>query len=246
MLLFNFMAIGKYRNILMSIINYICILVLFMKRMNCYETFIANTALLDIYNTNQNGASVSILSNTGVSVSVDTINNEWDMIIYSQIGAGLMVDMNNLWGFHSTKVSTIKLEIESNDQVSSSDRDLIVSFSVNSAQYITTMIELDNSKHDWIYPGFDQQTIPTTSLGTGDVLNLINQNNGRERICKAMNNICSSCCSNMIQMDNNPDQFPLIFIFTNDPINNFMWFEFTNPTWPDAQAQKCGFNTAFD
>merc|ERR1719242_48931 len=116
------------------------------------------------------------------------------------------------------------------------DRDILFSFIVNE-QYFTTMLRMDNTGNNWIYPLCDTNILPSTPMMTDiddHLYETLSFSNDTHQYV------------DMEPINQNINDFPIIFTITNDPINDFVQFEYSNPSMTISQYQKCGFSPSFD
>ena len=104
-------------------------------------------ASLTVSNSNDSGASIHLLSH-------DTVINGSDWIITSNSTShgpmDMLINLDNSWGFHPNNVSTLRIIMDGKTPISEYDRDLLASFSVNSSQYFSVHIRLDNRHNNSI------------------------------------------------------------------------------------------------
>ena len=142
------------------------------------------------------------------------------------------------WKFKSDRPSTLTLTVYSHSEFLIDDRDVIIVFSQNHAKYLTTLIQLDNNPNK-IYPNCG------SSFATGNIEQILLDNNGQDREQKTMNNSnnfilqpqnnASSCCQN---------SSPMIMKIVNNPIvrwSHYIYQNSQNSGW----TQTCKFEEAW-
>ena len=108
-----------------------------------HHTYGFHNAYLTVGRMNDNGAVVN-------NWSSQASNGNW-LLTDSSSGYHLRIYSDNRFAMSSTEVSTLKLEIGSDDSPTMNDQ-LIVTFSQNNIKYITTLLQLSANKDHQIYP----------------------------------------------------------------------------------------------
>eukprot|EP00485_Elphidium_margaritaceum_P012719 CAMPEP_0202709936 /NCGR_PEP_ID=MMETSP1385-20130828/21983_1 /ASSEMBLY_ACC=CAM_ASM_000861 /TAXON_ID=933848 /ORGANISM="Elphidium margaritaceum" /LENGTH=509 /DNA_ID=CAMNT_0049369325 /DNA_START=154 /DNA_END=1683 /DNA_ORIENTATION=+ len=178
------------------------------------------------------GAEVRLLTDTTISSD----SNAWEIMCTDSVRYWAMeIFLNPSWGFHTSLPSTITLRVNSDTSTSNTWVNPIFSFSVNEAQYWSTMLSTFQSQT--IGPQCDTNTPPgpTSFLYTGDIKSLVDSSNDLREITSGAN-------GQAWQPVNYGNEFPLQFKIENIPSNNQMYVYHTQPTY----TQQCGFAEAFE
>eukprot|EP00486_Rosalina_sp_Unknown_P004095 CAMPEP_0201575982 /NCGR_PEP_ID=MMETSP0190_2-20130828/21495_1 /ASSEMBLY_ACC=CAM_ASM_000263 /TAXON_ID=37353 /ORGANISM="Rosalina sp." /LENGTH=552 /DNA_ID=CAMNT_0048006293 /DNA_START=50 /DNA_END=1708 /DNA_ORIENTATION=+ len=189
-----------------------------------YTSF--KTVSLQPVNENESGAFVEKLSSNEVSQS----DNQWTISpvpVNKQGGWIIGLHMDNTWGFNSSYPSQITIDIiGNNSSPDPSDQfdHLIFSFAINSTQYWSVGLRMDNSAMNQMYPGI----VNGTNIAYGDIYQMFISGASKERWFKAVG---PGSWQNMVpqpaeMLDLN--QWNLKFIIYNDPTKNNAIFQYTN------------------
>lgn len=199
-----------------------------------YGTLVKDISLTPL-NDADNGASIDKLP--GTEAEIMTTDTKWEITSKDRIKGtmDMLINLDSSWGFDTNHISTIEITMYGSTPISKVDADLIVSFSVDSSEYFSTTIKLDNG-----VTGFGGNTIsactinsatPTAPLLLGNVNELVNDvNDNRLRLAKA------SAIVQPLLPKTAENEWPLKFTLTNDPINNFLFIKYEG-----TPQQKCGF-----
>ncbi len=184
-------------------------------------------------NTTQTSDNGITLNNINALISA----GQW-LLFSSEGGFELSLRTDSTFAFSSTKISTLKLEIGSND-IATGDDELIVSFSQSSSKHITTVIELGATRDHTIYPQCDPAAPYSISMAYANVYNDVsNRQTLTPRAQAAANNNLSNY-GNFDPITDPPTiEFPLTFTLENHPIDNYTIFTYSNP---GASARSCGY-----
>ena len=238
----------------MSSLSTLLILLSYMLSSNAV---IIKSVNLTSSNTNDNNAQISIGSS---NVDCWTQSNEWRIDVCSfgsgcnsntyQRGYHLEISLDNSWGFHPTKPSTISITMHSDTNLNSqSDLDLIATFSVNSNQYFSYFIALDERNPNQIYPECIDANPPTQSIANGDVKSCVESSycssaGCSERDCKALGGSNHDTVFPSNTANNKDNAFPMTIALENDPISGESYTRISTPSW-NEWTQGCGFGEAF-
>ena len=117
------------------------------------------------------GASVQILdvADTEIDASGDWVITESST---TNGPMALLVNLNNDWGFDPNGISTIQITIDGKTEIGVGDRDMLVSFSVDSSKFFSVGLRMDNGADGFIPPlngisACDNNTNPTQPLFAG-------------------------------------------------------------------------------
>eukprot|EP01083_Nonionella_stella_P041585 112711_1 len=192
-------------------------------------------------NTNVSGAQISVSYHDG-SASIQ--NNRFAMDIKSQRGYSWLIHLDNTWGFHPDKQSTISFTMHSNDAYNSADQDLYVTYTTttdNNYQHISYSLPMDGKYENELNPMCDNAAIPT-----GDIVSCVEQStcNGRTRRDEKMwyDDIAADADKYWIRPKNanHPNSWPITIHLTNDPVNNQALTVISTTTW-GTFTQSCQF-----
>ena len=209
--------------------------------------YIHHSVTLTPLNTSISGASITT-STIAKNISIASPPSKgWQIIATNQIGFHIHITLDYTWRFLSNTTSSLRLTINSNTSFNTpDDLEPITVFSMNSNQYITSIITADNNnpQENYIYPLCGTPTSPS-NVATGDINANINQ-----KIYSPNNryNIVTNNRSETPWLPNNADDaklnyFPIIYTLKNDPIANLLTLTHQNPTWRDDgnYHQECHF-----
>ena len=137
-------------------------------------TFIQSVDLTPI-NPAENGANASLITTYNSDTYIE--NNQWFINISnttsSQQGFNIQINLDESWGFHPTADSYIKLTMHTPiSLLHTVDVDLFLTFSVNTQQYITLYLNLDNKSPNQYY--LQCITSETNNLAHGDIKSCVN------------------------------------------------------------------------
>ena len=207
----------------------------------CHSQLVTQSATLLATRTNQNYAQVN-------TKNIGDTSNGWTLTVDTHLSWNWWINFHNdLWKFQSDRPSTLTMKIYTNSAFYSDDRDILINFSQNDDNYITSLIQMDGQWPNLIYPSCDQAAVPTASFAKGNVELLLdtNTNPDNDRLYKTTdgNNYTyaipaansSACCSN---------QSPMIFKIINYPVERYSKFIYTNPS-NSGWKQQCGFGEAW-
>eukprot|EP01084_Bolivina_argentea_P305809 528322_1 len=191
---------------------------------------ITYTATVDPENPSSNGVTMSKLKDVTES------NGEWIINPSDEIGFHLKITLDSSYAFHSSEISTLTVTIGSNLVLSSTDIDLITSFSQSHSIYLTQWSSLStDSSSQYIYPSCSSTT---TQFGTGNIEAIVSQSGERDE--KAMNGWSGY---NTIVKDITPT-LPLEYSFENHP-NSYCMLTYTYQETEETGNYQCKY-AAFD
>ena len=214
----------------------ICILTFIVIHL-CYGQLVVEYALLNVSQTLDNYARVFERNDV---ITVDS--NGWTVNVSDNLGFHWLIQFeHDKWKFKSDRPSTLTMKVYSNSEFGKTDQDMLVSFSQNDTKYITSSIRMNSFERNIFYPYCDRQST-TESFATGDVEQLLDTDNGKDRLYKITDgwnygyaspeNNGSTCCSN---------QSPMIFKIVNNPVSGYSKYIYTNSINSEWQ-QQCGFS----
>eukprot|EP01084_Bolivina_argentea_P019864 36933_1 len=128
---------------ILIIITYI--MILFVK----ISITLKQTAILTPYNTNENGAFISIHKD----VTITSTTNQWKISPTDNSDFHMTINLNESWNFNPSKTTNIYIEIDS--KYGETNDDLIIVFNDNyNQQYIALFLEMDIGTYleNLIYP----------------------------------------------------------------------------------------------
>ena len=198
-------------------------------------------ANLTTSNPSENGANVTILNSYVISIT----NDQWSLDIPSwmnngnnddQQGYHLLINLNESWGFHPTKESTISFTIHSDQSTGGSDKDIVVSFSVGNSQYFSIFFVLDNGYGNAIYPTCGG------SLASGNINNIVSTS-WQDREDSAFGGSC--CTGKRLQPEGSSyyNYYPITIEMRNNPETDRLYINVDNPQI--IAGQTCEYNSAF-
>merc|ERR1719361_19094 len=127
------------------------------------DEIITKTATTDPLHPVSNGVVTSIITPSDVLLTPYS----WSIDVKTEFNFQLNLGINSSFGFHPTTTSILQITLNSNvsmpTQLAPMDRDILFSFVV-SDQYFTTMLRMDNTGNNWIYPLCDTNIPPTTPM----------------------------------------------------------------------------------
>ena len=192
-----------------------------------------NDARVDLHNiseTNANGWIVNVNDNYG-----------WNWKITFD---------DDKWKFRNDTISTLTVTMYTNKSYCAfaNNCDALIYFSQNDSKYFAILMQFDNNPNA-MYPGCDQQEIPTQSLKSGNVDNLLmsSVNDGsKTRTGRTMPVDDGNALKNIKPKNNAtyPNESPLIIKIINNPIEGWNKYIYTNPT-VSPWEQGCGFGEAW-
>ena len=206
-----------------------------------YQPLPIKTATLTTSQTSENGADITILDSSVATIS----NNEWNIKIpyfqynsgVDQYGFDMLLNLDNSWGFHPTKESTLDITIYSDDNTGGSDQDLIISFSVDNSKYISIFFTLDNTYGNAIYPNCG------SSLASGNINNIVSVSSA-DRESKCFGN--AELHRLQPQNSNYYNYWPITISLRNRPGANRLYVSVTNPQISvQPNAQTCEYSRSF-
>eukprot|EP01083_Nonionella_stella_P291484 991822_1 len=190
---------------------------------------ITYTATVNPQNPSSNGVTMTRLKDVTES------NGEWIINPSDEIGFHLKITLDSSYAFHSSEVSTLTVTIGSNLVLSSTDIDLITSFSQSHSIYLTQWSSLSTNSNQYIYPSCSSTT---TQFGTGNIEAIVSQSGERDE--KAMNGWSGY---NTIVKDITPT-LPLEYSFENHP-NSYCMLTYTYQETEETGNYQCKY-AAFD
>eukprot|EP00486_Rosalina_sp_Unknown_P013752 CAMPEP_0201592470 /NCGR_PEP_ID=MMETSP0190_2-20130828/190357_1 /ASSEMBLY_ACC=CAM_ASM_000263 /TAXON_ID=37353 /ORGANISM="Rosalina sp." /LENGTH=520 /DNA_ID=CAMNT_0048051257 /DNA_START=56 /DNA_END=1619 /DNA_ORIENTATION=- len=201
----------------------------------------SNTYAHSLTPNNPNTNEISVTTSNS-EVDTSTNNDEWIAIIKSQNTWQFIIDFGNQYTFDPEGISTLKFTINS----PKSTNDLLFGFSINTDQFISTSIPMNNDgRKNHIHPQCDISNTPTTTFAHGDISTLPQTN----RHCDiAPGNGEHGCKWDTFQPKNaqNPkifhyNGFPITFMFTNNPKENIFEISYKSAEFEPEFIQTCGF-----
>eukprot|EP01083_Nonionella_stella_P153086 491366_1 len=237
-------------SITVSFVRFIVIFLLLTPNVSALQ--VVKSVSLTTSNSDIMGATIACIHS-----DCNINENEWQLSVSNRgnayEGFHLQIDLDNSWGFHSTKPSTISLTMhgthDGTTSLGSSDLDPVFSFSVNNAKYITVWPTFDNRFPNLIYPSSNtceayHSTNPTTKLANGDIKQCVAQTTcfgEQERAHKATG---GDMHGYMNPKRDPPDNaWPTTITLTNDPINNELRVQLNTPSW--SSPQGCAYGEPF-
>ena len=212
-------------------------------------------------NPSQNGAIINLINTYNSDTFIQ--NNQWVIDSTSTRGYNIEINLDSSWGFHSILDSSIKLTMYSSTPIGNSmsdtttDLDLIASFSVNNNQYVTSYMRLDlphRGGSNKYYPACSASP-GTNTLGSGDVKSCVDsavgddscipnsQCTGLDRHCKS---IAGAYQPDIEYKPSNPHSLPLIFDIGNYPSLNQARVKLSNPQWEViGYSQDCYYSESW-
>eukprot|EP01084_Bolivina_argentea_P305812 528328_1 len=188
---------------------------------------ITYTATVNPQNPSSNGVTMTKLKDVTES------NGEWIINPSDEIGFHLKITLDSSYAFHSSEISTLTVTIGSNLVLSSTDIDLITSFSQSHSIYLTQWSSLStDSSSQYIYPSCSSTT---TQFGTGNIEAIVGQSTpAREE--KAMNN-----WSGFNRIDPSTPILPLQYSFENHP-NSYCMLTYTHEGTGNHECKYAAFD----
>eukprot|EP01084_Bolivina_argentea_P265853 450763_1 len=183
-------------------------------------THISSTTsvLLTPQNPSQNGASVELIQ-----------QSDWDLYATDETAINMKIHLDKSWSFNSQHITTLNLQINSNNLPHTSNTSLIVSFSQNNTKYITSVIETGATNSNSIYtPQYDGKQ----PYGQGNI----------EQLLSTSNILDSNDTHGYIPYILSPN-FPLTFTLQNHPNFDFMIFTYSYPSAAPKHIIYYGMDT---
>ena len=203
------------------------------------DEIIIKTATSNPLHPSSDGVVTSIITPSDVLLAP----HSWSIDVKTEFNFQLHLGIDSSFGFHPNTTSTLQITVNSNvsmpTEVPATDRDILFSFVV-SDQCFTAMLRMDNAGNNWIYPLCDTNMPPSTQM-MSDIDDHLYET------LAFSNSTTEEQYADMKPVGQNINEFPIIFTITNDPINDFVLFEYKNPSM-DASShyQQCGFSPSFD
>jgi len=190
-------------------------------------------------NNDVDGAKVNVLKD--ITETADS----WDIVSSSKSGSfALEISLNATWGFHPTLTSSVDIVLNSDTPTQASfDLDIVMSFSVNKAQYWSTQLRCDAGTmyNHQIGPQCDVGVPPQSSstLYSGDIKAWVEANPWVSR--QSTSGAYTGNPPDEWQPPRATINFPLHFRIENVPSENRMYVFNLQSTY----SQSCGFAEAF-
>ena len=178
------------------------------------------------------------------NIDFSSSDTGWTETITSQLSWQWKIFFQTqIWNFPSDRPARFQLKIYSNSNFNDGlDRDLIVSFSQNRQKYVTILIRMDNLNPNEIHPACDKEEIPTQKFSSGDIEQLINADNGQDRLYKSTQGDIREPILPETSWAN-PNGNPMALSFYNDPVEGISYYDYSLPNQP--VYQWCGFNESW-
>eukprot|EP01084_Bolivina_argentea_P300241 517659_1 len=223
--------------------NHASLLVFITTIYNCvsqYQPTPLKSATLSPLNNNTNGASVSVM-NADVSTS-----NVWTITTSTQIGWNLLLSLDNSWGFYPNAESSLQITINGESIHNEHDYlDLVLSYSVNNANFFSVYLSMDNNVNNRISPSCDINPDPSsTNVNSGNVNQIVSLDTANDRWTKASLDETWAGMRQGQKVQGYDNDWPLQFTLRNIPniYGDDLFVSFTTPTW-NTWSQNCGFSS---
>eukprot|EP01084_Bolivina_argentea_P081433 147451_1 len=170
---------------------------------------------------------------------VHSSNNTWNANILTQNRWQFILTLDDSWGFYPNVYSSIQVTINAPSITTAPTMDwLVVGIATGNTQYISSLISMDNTKQNQIYPPCDISSTPTQTYGIGDLASILNT----DRSCDIADGSCANW-SDMLprHLPNNTNAFPFTFQLDNDALNNALSLSFRANSHRTEFVQRCGF-----
>ena len=205
------------------------------------------SVILNATNSSLSGASVIMLKD------VTLTKQSWQIISTDGLSDfHLKLALNKSWGFDPLYPSMLNITISGFMPVDQLQLiDLILSFSVNDAQYITTRIRMDNNDSNEIYPACNNKII--SLLGIGSINDIVSSSVSsssvsQTRVDKSLNGD-NKIKWTPLSYPEYLNDFPITYTIYNDPINNMLYIMYTsnfNSFFQDCLYSSFATNSGFD
>eukprot|EP00485_Elphidium_margaritaceum_P005734 CAMPEP_0202688302 /NCGR_PEP_ID=MMETSP1385-20130828/3826_1 /ASSEMBLY_ACC=CAM_ASM_000861 /TAXON_ID=933848 /ORGANISM="Elphidium margaritaceum" /LENGTH=286 /DNA_ID=CAMNT_0049343239 /DNA_START=23 /DNA_END=880 /DNA_ORIENTATION=+ len=193
-------------------------------------------------NPNVDGAVVNLLTDTIVN------GNAWEITVSNKVGPwAIEVSLDPTWGFSASSPSNITVRVNSDTPTeTSTDLEILLSFSVNAAQYWGSEVPADNkTKSVGMGPQCDTNHLAglppasTSRLYAGDVKTIV-ADSTLQRL-----DACECNPAKWQPSDWQTIYFPVEFKIENHPLDNEMYIYHVQDNAVQTYTQKCGFAESF-
>eukprot|EP01084_Bolivina_argentea_P225291 380753_1 len=192
---------------------------------------------LDPSNMNVDGVSVIMDPYNSGTGLVQIVNNEW-VITGNNNEFQMEISLSNKFGFSDKYKSILQFTIYGTG--GTINLDPVISFSVDSNEYWSSLLMMDNDNKNRIII-CDTSDNPTEKLLTGNVKAKV------QSVSKALSDSVLDGSWGYWKprsaSSSDDNAWPIIYKIVNDPILNEMFVSITNPK--RLNTQKCGFGQAF-
>eukprot|EP01084_Bolivina_argentea_P270550 460074_1 len=170
-------------------------------------------------------------------VSKKDNQEEWSIFVLYQNSWQFIFIMDETWGFHTEKESSISFTVNSPKTTTQTFDNIIFGFSTNNNEYISMSIPIGNINNNQIntnkiYPNC--LTEMKSEFATGDIARLPYYN----RQCDVANGNCDNWDNMKPENLQTFNTFPITVIFANNPNTNTMYLSFHSVT---TNVQRCVF-----